>query len=156
MFSICLPLEAVEFCLTGAADTDSEDQMQAWKCMEDSIAISMLLKACHSLHSLESLVIHFTPVGACHQTVRNQAPRKDPFQDISRMYGPVWFDLQGLLKKSLSLRWAYWCTNICTQHGCIQVTPAHPADKHRGVCNQAFTAHSNAAKAAGIPVAVML
>lgn len=72
--------------------------------MEDSIAISMLLKACHSLHSLESLVIHFTPVGACHQTVRNQAPRKDPFQDISRMYGPVWFDLQGLLKKSLSLR----------------------------------------------------
>ena len=72
--------------------------------MEDSIAISMLLKACESLQTLESLVIRFTHAAAGHQIVR-AAVRKDPFQDISRIYGPVWFDLQGLLRSSLSLRW---------------------------------------------------
>lgn len=72
--------------------------------MEDSVAISMLLQACQSLQTLESLVIRFTHAGTCHQIVREQVPRKDPFQDISRIYGPVWFDLQGLLRKSLSLR----------------------------------------------------
>ena len=95
---------AVAYCLTGAAHAETEDQMQAWKCMESSVAISMLVKACQSLHTLESLIVRFTHVGTCHQTVRNQVPRKDPFQDISRIYAPVWFDLQGLLKSSLSLR----------------------------------------------------
>ena len=72
--------------------------------MEDSIAISMLLTACQSLHSLDSLVIGFTHVGTSHQTVQDRAPRKDPFRDISRIYGPVWFDLESLLLSSLNLR----------------------------------------------------
>ncbi|KAL3153544.1 hypothetical protein ABBQ38_011872 [Trebouxia sp. C0009 RCD-2024] len=97
-------LTVTNLCSAGAAHAESEDQTQAWKCMEDSVAISMLLQACQSLHTLESLVIRFTHVGTCHQTVRERVPRKDPFQDISRIYGPVWFDLQGLLRKGLSLR----------------------------------------------------
>lgn len=113
--------------------------MQAWKCMEDSIALSMLLKACQSLHTLESLVIHFTPVGTCHETVRNQAPRKDPFQDISRMYGPVWFHLQGLLRKSLSLRWVGCAPTSAPSMDASKACKcsAHPADKDIRVCNPA-------------------
>jgi len=94
----------VMWCFVGAAQAGSEDQHQAWKCMEDAIAISMLLATCQSLHGLETLVIKFQHVGTLHQTVRHHTPRKDPFQDISRIYGHVWFDLQDLLRNSLSLR----------------------------------------------------
>ena len=72
--------------------------------MEDAIAISMLLAACKSLHGLESVAIKFQHVETLHQTVRDRTPRKDPFQDISRMYGHVWYDLQDLLRSSFSLR----------------------------------------------------
>ena len=88
----------------GRAEEDSENQMQPWKCMEDSIAISMLLAACQSMHSLQSLVIQFTHVGTWQRTVRGNAPSNDPFQDISRIYSPMWCDLQELLHRSLSLR----------------------------------------------------
>ncbi|KAL0043090.1 hypothetical protein WJX79_009069 [Trebouxia sp. C0005] len=88
---------------TGAAQAGSADQHQAWKCMEDAIAISMLLATCRSLHGLETLIIKFQHVGTLHQTVRHHTPRKDPFQDISRMYSQVWVHLQELLRNSLSL-----------------------------------------------------
>ena len=81
--------------------------MQAWNCLEDAIALSMLLASCQSMNSLQNLVIRFQHAGAQHQTVRAQAPRKDPFQDISRIYSHVWFDLQELLRNSLSLRYCH-------------------------------------------------
>ncbi len=96
----------------GESAAGSEDQHQAWKCMEDAIAISMLLATCRSMHSLQSLVIRFQHVGTLHQTVREHAPRKDPFQDISRIYSHVWFDLQELLSSSLYLR--YTVSSILT------------------------------------------
>lgn len=126
--------------------------------MEDSIAISMLLKACQSLHTLESLVIHFTPVGTCHETVRNQAPRKDPFQDISRMYGPVWFDLQGLLKQSLSLRWVYCASTYVRSvdaYTACKVLALHILPTRIQMC-ASIPALCNAVEALGIPVVVML
>ena len=96
--------EYVMWCVVGAAQAGSEDQHQAWKCMEDAIAISMLLATCQSMHGLETLIIKFQHVGTLHQTVRLHTPRKDPFQDISRIYAQVWVHLQELLRNSLSLR----------------------------------------------------
>ncbi|DBA78190.1 TPA: hypothetical protein ACH3X2_008152 [Trebouxia sp. C0005] len=107
---------------TGAAQAGSADQHQAWKCMEDAIAISMLLATCRSLHGLETLIIKFQHVGTLHQTVRHHTPRKDPFQDISRMYSQVWVHLQELLRNSLSLRYhACWSlfADWSSLHSCL-------------------------------------
>ena len=109
-------------CIAGAAQAGSADQHQAWKCMEDAIAISMLLATCRSLHGLETLIIKFQHVGTLHQTVRHHTPRKDPFQDISRMYSQVWVHLQELLRNSLSLRYhACWSlfADWSSLHSCL-------------------------------------
>ena len=104
--------------------------------MEVAIAISMLLATCKSLHGLESVAVKFQHVGTLHQTVRDRIPRKDPFHDISRMYGHVWFDLQDLLRSSLALRWASQChcVVIVLLVHCIWVSSLHIAAVISIVC----------------------